>query len=125
MERQLDLLLDLLTSDKSINDLLESLLAHTHVFNQLSLHLSVILWNICVKSFDSTSTNTDHDRLELVLESNFAGAHQVAQLADMDHWNGYFHTFDHLLDLLVKLISSSRLKDNGCFSEQIIAILFN
>ena len=125
MEWELNLLLDLFASSKGINNLLKVLLAHTHIVNELSLHFSMILGDIGIKSLDTTTSNSDHDRLELVLQSDLTSTNKVALLANVDDWNSYFHSLDHLLDLLIKLITFSWLENNRGLSEQLVTILFN
>ena len=122
MEWQFDSLLDFLASDQGIDDPLERLLALAHVVNELPFHLTVVLGDEGVESFNAAA-NSDHYGLELVFKGNLARSNQVALLPDMHHWDGNLKPFYHLLDLIFKFVALAWFELYWSVSENFITVL--
>ena len=77
---------NLFTSNKCINDPLETFLALDHFDDELSFDDLVVLENVWLKLLITTA-NLSNNVVRLLLKMNFVDSHQVKGTFDVHDWN--------------------------------------
>ena len=107
-----------------INDGLQGQLADIHVSHQSSFKFTVVFGDVNVEALLATA-NSDGDLLELLLQVDLGGAHEVHPCTHMDYGNGDFTLLDQPLYGLIELIPWPALELDWRLVEELVALALN
>ena len=126
-------LFDLFALHQTLNDLLKTLLALDHGFDDLLLALSMILGDVALECFRTTAWDLNFDLVvlfvsslaDLMVQIDLAGTNQVLLSPYVNYRNGYVVLLDEFEDFGVQQVASAGLELDRSLAKDLIANLLN